>query len=369
MPTWGGRFPHDQGKRQLGYQDPVVTPTVSSFKFSTTAMTESTTPKTHATKSKQPKPTHTHKASKHASTKTGSYTLIGSFGEAGTSVPPFLGTNPTNPLGSCYLGTAYGCTSGGTGRLSPTIKSPPPIYPNTTSTSISSANLRTTTQSSLSTPSSSTASSPKTELPHGPPPHGPPPHGPPGGPPASPASSLSALEAGAVASPTTSGAGIVTYQNLVGYPIESGAVPPSSTVFAGGPPPGPPPGPPAGPPFCPPPVTITSTSTATVTVTEPAPTAPLTTPSTIQLSTAPFGLGNGTAFHGPTGGTGTGMHMVTIRTTISAKSSAKSSGNISSQPSTLTSATTSGIAAGKASDKSSTSATRSATAVALSAYT
>ena len=239
----------------------------------------------------------------------------------------------------------------------PTIKPLPPIYANTTSTCTSSASLKMTSHFSFSTPSSSAASSRKTDLPHGPgphglPPHGPPPHGPPGGPPASPASSLSALEAGAVASPTTSSAGIVTYQNLVGHPIESGAVPPSRTEFAGGPPPGPsrgpPTGPPGGPTLFPPPVTVTSTSITTITLTEPAPVIPLTTATTIQISSAPFGLGNSTTVHGSTGGTDTGLHLVTIRTTVSAESSietsdkgaGKTSDNPSAKKSAKTSATT-----------------------------
>ncbi|KAL9075457.1 MAG: hypothetical protein Q9161_001529 [Pseudevernia consocians] len=264
--------------------------------------TKVTTPKTHTTNSKRPKPTHTHKTAKHTSIKTGNDTIIGSLGDVGTSVPPFLGTNP------------------------------------------------------------SAASSRKTELPHGTgphrlPPHGPPPHGPPGGSPAFPASSLSALEASAVASPTTSSAGIVTYQNLVGNPIESGAVPPSSTEFAGvpppdlpsGPPTGLPGGPPGGPPLCPPPVTVTSTSITTITLTEPAPVTPLTTATTVQLSSAPFRLGNSaTTLHGSTGGTDTGLHLITIRTTVSAKSSieasdkgvGKSSDNTSAKTSAKNSATT-----------------------------
>ncbi|CAF9906318.1 MAG: hypothetical protein ALECFALPRED_002197 [Alectoria fallacina] len=357
MPTCNGRFPHNHGKRQLdGYQAPVVTTAVSSIKTSFTATTKATTPKTHTTKSKQPKRTHTHKTAKHTSTKTGSYTFLGSLGQVGTSVPSFLGANPygsyptgTNPLGSCYLGAAYGCTSGGTGGPSPT-KSPPPIYPNTTATYTSSASLKLG--------------------PHGPPLHGPPPYGPPGGPPAFPASSLSALEAGVAASPTISSTGIVTYQNLIGYPIESGAVPPFSTEIAGGPPPSFPGGPSNGPPLCPPPVTITFTSTATVIFTEPAPVAPLTTLTSTQLSSAPFGLGNGTAFHGPTDGTGTGSYLTTFRPTNSANTSAKTSTKISHRTSTLTSAKTSNKAAGKISDRTSTptSTKTLATATALSPY-
>lgn len=328
-------FPHDQGKRQFdGSEVPFVTPTVSSSEISFTATTKAATPKTHATESKQPEPTHSHKTAKHTSIKTGSYTVIGSSGDAGTSVLPFLGTNPygshptgTNPLGSCYLGTAYGCTSGGTGRLSPTIKSPPPLYPNITSTYTSTASLKTTSPLSFSSLPSLAASSPKTELPHGPGPQGPPTHGPPGEPPAFPASILSALEAGGVASPTTSSAGTVTYQNLVGHPIESGAIPPPGA---------PPNGPPSGPPLCPPPVTVTSTSITTVTVTEPAPVAPLTTATTIQLPSPPFGLGNSTTFHRSTG---TGFYLLTVRTTVSAGSSTKTSDETSAKTSVKTSAT------------------------------
>lgn len=117
---------------------------------------------------------------------------------------------------------AGSCTSGGIDRLSPTIKSPPPMYPNITSTYTSTASLEMTSHVSFSGLPSSAASNPKTELPHGP--GGPSPYGTPGGPPAFPASILSALEAGGVASPTTSSAGVVIYQDLVGHPVESGVV-------------------------------------------------------------------------------------------------------------------------------------------------
>lgn len=167
-------------------------------------------------------------------------------------------------------------------------------------------------------------------------------------------------------SPTTSSAGIVTYQNLVGQLIESGAVPPSSTEFAGGLPPGPPGRPPVGPPLCPPPVTITSTRITTVTITEPAPVAPLTTMTTIQLSSAPFGLGNSSTVLGSTGGTGTGLHLVTIRTTVPAERSTKTPDKTSGTIFNKTSAKTSAKTSGKTSDK--TSAKPSATTVVLSPY-
>ena len=51
-------------------------------------------------------------------------------------------------------------------------------------------------------------------------------------------SSFSAPEAGAVVSPTISSTGTVSYQTLVGHPIDSGVASPTSTELARGPPPG-----------------------------------------------------------------------------------------------------------------------------------
>ena len=153
--------------------------------------------------------------------------------------PPHIPQTEPNPLGSCFLGTAYGCTSGGTGRLNPTLNSSPPIYTNTTSIYTASGALQKTNPLSLSAPSSALVTSSKSEVPHRPscrksPTHRLPPHGPlhaPGAPPAFSSSSIGALEAGAVASPTMSSTGTVSYQIHVGHPIESGSLPGFLQVF------------------------------------------------------------------------------------------------------------------------------------------